>query len=246
MLGKPATRWHAFLIHLALSAIIFIGLASIIVLFWYPGFLFKTDGGWQGIRLIAGIDLVLGPLLTLLVYNPSKKSLTFDLSCIALVQLLALGYGTHLVYQQRPIAVIFADGQFQTASTGSFDFHNIDVNQVDIIRDNPKPVWIWVELPPTLFNESNIDRNLRIGSAHFWVEGYRHYRENIQYLKEFGQEQVDDLPKTDANTRYYSLLSRYNTGYITVNIDNGKSIATYLKDLDDLFQRKSTTLDNSK
>jgi hypothetical protein len=39
---------------------------------WYPEFLFKTDGGWNGIRLIAGIDFIIGPTLTLIVYKAGK------------------------------------------------------------------------------------------------------------------------------------------------------------------------------
>ena len=114
MLATPHSRWAAFAIHLALSAFVFIALAAVIIFVWYPGFLFQTDGGWQGIRLIAGIDLILGPLLTLIVYNKAKKSLPIDLSIIALVQISALCAGSYLVYQERPLAIIFADNKFIT------------------------------------------------------------------------------------------------------------------------------------
>ncbi len=62
-------RYQAFGLHLGISFLIFMILASIIIFFWYPGFLFSTDGGWQGIRLIAGVDLVIGPFLTLMIYK---------------------------------------------------------------------------------------------------------------------------------------------------------------------------------
>ena len=55
----------AFLIHFGISLIVFIVLAAIMRLVWYPGDLFWMDGGWQGMQLIAPIDLVLGPALTL-------------------------------------------------------------------------------------------------------------------------------------------------------------------------------------
>ena len=47
------TRYAAFGIHLAISFVLFILLASIIRFFWYPGILFSTEGGWEGIKLIA-------------------------------------------------------------------------------------------------------------------------------------------------------------------------------------------------
>ncbi|MEL7399989.1 MAG: hypothetical protein AAFN68_05375, partial [Pseudomonadota bacterium] len=90
-------RFQAFIIHLGLSLVIFAVLLLLIMQFWYPGFLFTTSGGWDAVRLIIGVDLILGPLLTLLVFNPNKASLKKDLSVIALVQTLALAWGTHTI-----------------------------------------------------------------------------------------------------------------------------------------------------
>ena len=65
--------------------------------------MFIHFGGYQGIIIIAGVDLVLGPLLTLIVFNRSKASLKIDLSIIACLQLGALIYGVWEVFHQRPI-----------------------------------------------------------------------------------------------------------------------------------------------
>ena len=45
-------RYSAFATHLAISLVIFGFLAYLVVYVWYPDFLFGTDGGWQGIRII--------------------------------------------------------------------------------------------------------------------------------------------------------------------------------------------------
>lgn len=110
----PETRWTAFAIHLALSAAIFAALLAVIVLLLFPGGLFTVAGGWQGIRLIAGVDLVLGPLLTLIVYNVAKprRELIRDLSIIASVQVAALAAGMWIVYLQRPVAVTWVHDRF--------------------------------------------------------------------------------------------------------------------------------------
>ena len=55
------TRIQAFLIHLGISAVIYAGLLYLIIFIWYPQPYFTADGGWQGIRLVTGIDMVLGP-----------------------------------------------------------------------------------------------------------------------------------------------------------------------------------------
>jgi hypothetical protein len=63
MLVRAENRYQAFVIHITISALVFLVLASIIIFTWYPGFLFKTDGGWAGIRLVAGVDFIIGPTM---------------------------------------------------------------------------------------------------------------------------------------------------------------------------------------
>ena len=41
---------------------------------WFPDFYYAIDGGWEGMRLIIGVDLVLGPMLTLVVFKARKAA----------------------------------------------------------------------------------------------------------------------------------------------------------------------------
>ncbi|WP_221799358.1 hypothetical protein [Oceanobacter mangrovi] len=102
-------RYQAFGIHFGLSLLIFLGLVALVFTVWYPGVLFDADNGWQqALLMIAGVDLVLGPLLTLLVYNPAKKSLKMDLSIIAAFQFCALVGGIYTVNSARPVGLYVA------------------------------------------------------------------------------------------------------------------------------------------
>ena len=111
------TRWKASLIHLGLSAVIYVVLLYLIVFLWYPQPYFAADGGWEGVRLITGVDLVLGPLLTLIVFRAGKPGLRRDLTLIGLLQTVALVWGTWLVYDQRTAMVTYADGSFYTLNS---------------------------------------------------------------------------------------------------------------------------------
>lgn len=84
------SRFKAFSIHFAISFAIFLILLYFILFQWYPQPLFSTDGGWRIIRIIVGVDLVLGPLLTLIVFKAGKPGLKFDLTIIAFLQITAL------------------------------------------------------------------------------------------------------------------------------------------------------------
>ena len=60
-------------IHLALSALVIAIIFGIIFLLWYPAPWFKVTGTNEIIWVLIGVDLVLGPALTLLVYKKGKK-----------------------------------------------------------------------------------------------------------------------------------------------------------------------------
>jgi hypothetical protein len=107
-------RYQAFAIHMAISLVIFLILLVCITQYWYPGILFDTGNGWKAIGLIIGIDLILGPLLTLIVFNPTKSSIKFDLAVIALVQSAALIYGSWTIHQTRPVALVYMNNKFIT------------------------------------------------------------------------------------------------------------------------------------
>lgn len=115
MILTSLSRFQAFSIHLLISFIIFLVVAFFITQVWYPDILFDLSGGFKAILLIIGVDLILGPLLTLLVFNPQKKAakeLKMDMGLIAIVQVLALSWGVHSISNNHPIAVFFMGNQF--------------------------------------------------------------------------------------------------------------------------------------
>jgi hypothetical protein len=105
------TKLKATGVHLCLSLVVFLYLVYQIYYNWYPQPYFSVDGGWQGIRLIAGVDLVLGPLITFLIFDLTKKrrAILFDLVTIASIQFSALAYGIYATYTQRPVAIVLID-----------------------------------------------------------------------------------------------------------------------------------------
>lgn len=154
------SRYKAFGIHFGISLIIFLVLASLVLYAWYPGLFFETDGGWQGIRIIILVDLVLGPLLTLVVYKAGKPGLRMDLTCIGILQAVCLVAGTYVVYQERPLGLVFADGRFETVTAGTFEDRDMPVPDFSEYPGG-YPKWILVELPEDPIAQSEIRRELR-------------------------------------------------------------------------------------
>lgn len=111
------TRLKAFATHLGISLIIFLVVLYFILFQWYPFPFFTTDGGWKGIQILAFVDVVLGPLLTLIVFKPGKKHLKIDMTVIGLVQAAALAWGIWVIHHERPAAAVFVEDYFSTVTT---------------------------------------------------------------------------------------------------------------------------------
>jgi hypothetical protein len=140
------SRWKAGAIHFSISLMLFIGLLAIILLLWYPGILFSIDRGWAGLQLVIGVDLMAGPLLTLVVFKTGKKGLKFDLCCIAFFQAACMTAGMWVIYSERPVALVLAWDAIYSVDTEEFIEYGRDPN---ILKDfpGPFPKLIYVELP---------------------------------------------------------------------------------------------------
>ena len=99
------SRFRASLIHLVLCLTVASILFFSFWFVWYPAPLFKAAGGLEIFLMLLGIDVILGPLLTLIVFKTGKKSLKFDLAVIAAIQVAALAYGVLTLLSGRPVYV---------------------------------------------------------------------------------------------------------------------------------------------
>jgi hypothetical protein len=102
-----ALRWAAG--HLLVSTAV-VGLAALLVFgIWYPSPWRQLLGVAGVFGLVVGVDLVCGPLLTLVLASPkkSRKERWVDLSLVGAIQLVALAYGLWAVFAARPVALVF-------------------------------------------------------------------------------------------------------------------------------------------
>ncbi|MFA9950229.1 TfpX/TfpZ family type IV pilin accessory protein [Dentiradicibacter hellwigii] len=109
------TRLRASGIHFVISATVAFIVAGLVFWLWYPTPHQHLSGGIDLFVLLISVDLVIGPLLTLIVFNLSKprRELVRDLFIIAILQAAALMYGMHVVFQARPVHVVFEYTRFR-------------------------------------------------------------------------------------------------------------------------------------
>lgn len=104
--GRVVSRWQASGIHLLCSLALALTAGVLIFGVWYPQPYTAAAGADRLAMLLIGIDLVLGPLLTLIVYKHGKKGMAFDIAFIAVVQVAALIYGLIVIAESRPVFVV--------------------------------------------------------------------------------------------------------------------------------------------
>lgn len=113
-------KFRAFSIHFATTLVVAATAAALIFLVWYPPPFGTMVGGLKLFTLITGIDLALGPLVSLVIYDSrkSRRALLFDYSVVAVVQVAALAYGIYSVSQARPAYVAFVKDRLEVVAAG--------------------------------------------------------------------------------------------------------------------------------
>ena len=132
------SRWKAAGIHFSISIVVATVLIVLMLAFWYPPPYFELMGGPMLVVLIAGCDVTLGPLITLIIFKSGKKGLKFDLTFIACAQLVAMSYGLYMMFEARPVYTVFAVDRLEIVSPS-----DIDADELEKARGSPYASLSW-------------------------------------------------------------------------------------------------------
>ncbi len=214
MLHLPATRYQAFAFHLALSAFVFLLLATTLYFFWFPhAFIFM--GGLEGFRLLAGVDLVLGPVLTLIVYNRAKKTIKFDLAVIGIIQFACLAAGVWVVNEQRPLAQILVNDRIEVFTRSDLSMRKIDMAAIKEIEGG-YPKAIYIDLP-----EDPIARKITLATS--FLNGPLEAREDLyRPLKAMNKDVLKTKDYSSDKACYWlPIRSEYYQGEACLSLVDG-------------------------
>ena len=114
-------RFNASLVHLLGSAVVLFLVFALVRFIWYPEPFFSSASGINLMLILVPIDLVVGPLVTLIIFNPKKASLKFDLACVLACQIAFLFYGLWSIYLARPVYVAFDEDWFRLVSANEIE-----------------------------------------------------------------------------------------------------------------------------
>lgn len=158
------SRLKAFSIHLTISAAIAASVIALMLLLWYKPPFFSALGGKHVLLILLGVDVTVGPLITLIIFNPlkSRKALAFDLSVIAALQGAALIYGVSVVFHARPVFVVYSEGSFDLITANMLSKQDIAQAKYPAYRSLPLtgPIYAYSEMPTDVK-----ERNMLVFSA---------------------------------------------------------------------------------
>ena len=121
-------RLKAFSLHLLASMCVISVFLTFVFLVWYPEPYYKIYGVWGAIKIVVAVDLFIGPLLTLIVFDETKKNsvLARDLLVIVLLQVSAFSWGVHITHSVRPSFNVFHEGTFYLLSKQDVDIDRME------------------------------------------------------------------------------------------------------------------------
>jgi hypothetical protein len=238
------SRLRAFSIHLAISAAIAASVVGIMLLLWYAPPFFSALGGRHVLLVLLGVDVTLGPLFTLLIFNPRKtrKALTFDLSVIALLQTAALIYGLSVIFEARPVFVVFSKDSFDLVTANMLSNEDIAGARDPNYRSLPLtgPVYAYSEMPGDVQERNQVVLSAFSGKdLPQFPQYYMPYNEHggvvgrasrpIAALKQLNPDRIAEIDKlvresgrAEVDLGYVPLRAKYQNQAVIVSRSGGK------------------------
>ncbi len=217
--------------HLLVSLLIAILSVGLVFWLWYPSPLDKALGVANIFFLLLSIDVIVGPLLTLIVAKQGKKTLKMDLLTIGVVQLMALSYGLYMVAQGRPVWLVYDVDRFEVVQA---------YEAVVAPKDSPSPGGFYAGITGPVWGAviAQLPATIAKGDAYYKAEFLQAYDATIAarvgaharafgVLKVFnGPAKVDAIlaayPEADA---YVPMAAKEKSLCVLVNKAKGEPIA---------------------
>lgn len=198
-------------IHISLSFVIFLIMMAWFLIKLYPSFYFNMSGGIRGLALLFGCDVVLGPVLTFVIFNPKKpkKEIISDLMLVGAVQLCAFIYGLITVYQGRPyLGVLYGDGNATVLPYR-------DIKEDDFLsKFNPNDFTKFKGVPFAIFKFSENSKTL-VNFVQNLEDVERANQNTRRFLNEELKRQLAEIEKNSKDIFIFSLMGKM-TGAIIV------------------------------
>ncbi len=220
------TRFKAAGLHILISLLLVTTTISLMLAFWYPNVYFKLMGGKELLLLIGAVDVFIGPLLTFIVFKSGKKSLKFDLTCIALLQIAAMGYGLNVMFEARPVFTVFNKNHFQVVSVVDIDSRELSLGRKSEWRtlSITGPRLVAIGTPDKSNKEEVIFANIVSARASQYPKLYddynNHHADVIKAGKPLPELIAIDTNNQEAVDKFLEKMKRPATDFLFLSVES--------------------------
>lgn len=206
-------KFKAFAVHFALSFLILSLIISFIYFVWYPGPILQAVQASKILLLVILIDVVLGPLLTFIVYKKNKKTLKMDLVVIGFIQVIALAFGISSLALAKPVWITFNGNKFELIQKNEIIYTGENTLQEFLSShywSKPKFVAVKLSSEPKV-KEAQIMEEVFSGIS--LAQKPENYVEIKQVFPEIVKSSypLKDLYKYNDQARVDAIIERYST-----------------------------------
>jgi hypothetical protein len=199
-------RLKAFSLHLLSSASVLTLILGCLYFGWYhwPGWYLTAVT--TVVLVMVCVDVVLGPMLTLIIANKNKprRELARDIGIIVAVQLCALIYGSVQLWNGRPLYYVFSQNALSVVQAYDITDQEADLGRSQNAEFAPHwyslPRWAWAPLPQDPKDRQAIISAVASGAGDL-IAMPRYYRSCEQGLPSLR----DELKKLDDSSFYTAL-----------------------------------------
>lgn len=240
----------AFSLHFLFGFFAALLVAFFLIPIWYPYPFDKLSGVWDLFLIIFCVDVVCGPLLTAVVFNPLKKrkELVQDISVIIFLQLFIFLYGLYTLSQVRPVAIVFEVDRFVTVSASELDSEELNQNSTRFNSFSWRgPMLMGVREP--INSEEKLDsislsiRGLEPSLRPSWWQDYEKSKSAVmksmrdlsilyQKVDERGKKIIDtkllEFRRDISDLSYFPLVNKNNLDSWSIAIDKNAEIIGYI------------------
>ncbi len=217
-------RLKASCIHFVISFFVLSLVSVALFAFYYPGLLGVASGVLSVFGLLIVVDLILGPLITFVIFNKNKRWLKLDISIVISVQLMALVYGLWILFSVRPVFIVFNIDRFDVVYANEVSAQSLARVSNSAFAKIPiwGPEYVGARLPQDQVAAKEVVMNAISGGDDLsqLPEYYVSFEsiskdiiQNVRSLEDLKKYNKSNLSEVDAlRERYLSKID--NIGYI--------------------------------
>ncbi|RMH11830.1 MAG: hypothetical protein D6698_15855 [Gammaproteobacteria bacterium] len=218
-------------IHFLLSLVVISAYLAIVFLLWYPEPFATLEKVTDAARVVIGVDLVIGPLLTFLLYKKDKPGLRFDLTMVVLLQVSALSWGIHITYSQRPVYVAYAEQLFSVVAASDLQGQKPEDHGLSSSGWGDQKM-VFVDLPKS--PQEKLDLAMKHPNLYALVDRYRPFKAHLQEVLEGAVDMNDQIKEfPDMQATYEQWLKAHGGNdqpYAFIPIEGRKGLAFIVLD----------------